>query len=673
MQLYERSYCWVLIILTSSNCARMGFLGVAMKFGLFRSTVTFSGILFVLAGCSHVDTGQVDYRIAEPPAKQRLSCRGENCDPQSPAPLIRRYLPSEVADVQPIANQEYYSISLEQAAMGHRLLEGSFFGRELGSSVFGDTAEIAVLAKVFEFGASADGAPSFIDNVAGEVGRGQSADAQTNDAEDPLSGLRLIYYSGDVEPRQMLNFSNIPLYTVTEYSGRSVGIQIVVVEVDGDNGATAALFTRLAEFGQQISPASASVLPLLSQLGQSFASGASGDDVLLDYRFVLSSSSATENGAPQLTPGRYVIRRQQERQVPMQWGNMCVDHNTGRLYRRLGDWVALTDDGDNPSSYRQTFQNDNACSPAKLTESRSDGGLDPNFEEVRDEFYMTFRVDNHGKNATAEFIDYQDWTNFRDRISTLAEDRTRQVNELFDSADELIVGYRSRRWRSDLSGQWANAVRALGQYEVRYVSDAQLDEVPGFERGGSLSAGLVPLDKVELERCGVTAFEVRGERDNARNRARSALLSFYDAYQRARSDGATALPGPFENVATTTNAEGEGPVVENAAEAAASENTEEVRSPGEPGFQPAERAAILAMVSQYFIPWSSAASEQNFLTVDTFEGRFIEGNNSADFVNAALGHAELRKKAAPAIDCTGLGLAITPETRRAQAASEPAA
>jgi len=446
-----------------------------------------AGLLLVTA-CSHVDTGQVDYRIAEPegalhpcPESQSTNLR-DNCvgsrDPIQPARLMRRYMPSNDQNMRPFARNEIFSIEIEQGVIGSLLLEGVFFGVELGNA-----AEYAILANVFEFAGteeeSQDASRRFVDGFS-------SIHNRSPEAGDTDSGMKLIYYSEDVQRRQPFNFSNIPLRPRAQYQGGSIGIQIVVIEVDSQSGPTSALFSRLAQFGQSALPQAPGVGDVLSDLGQSIFAGSSGDDILLDYRFVLShqTASPTASGAT-FAPGRYVIRRAQNRQRPMDWDNLRLDHNTGRLYRR--------EDG------------------------RS--------IELRDEFYLTLNIRRYAEGTNPEFYNFQNWTTFRNQLQQIAEDRNTPLNLLGGRVDELLRFRRSGQIGAELSQQWSDAVASLRRYERSYASD---------------------MGAIDFARCGVTQQQAEARRDNSESAARRLVSLFVNTYSHAHAQGLNPPPGGDE-------------------------------------------------------------------------------------------------------------------------------
>jgi hypothetical protein len=291
--------------------------------------------LVLLSACSHIDTGQADYRVADGPAvpinRDLTAIGGTNycasevsakCDPVLPARVVRRYMPNPETGWRAFRDEQIYSIEIEQGVIGSNILEGKVLGHQFGSK-----GEVAILANVFEFASAASDAnlKRFLD--------GEELSKATDDPSDVE--LKLVYFNDDVRRGQAFNFSNIPLRQRSVYGGGTIGIQIVVMEIDAQAAPVASLLKTLARFGQQIVPVPGEAKDMLFDLGESILTG-SQDDRLLEYRFALSSSqSLNDDKAVQATfaPGRYVIRRLQDRRVDMDWDMLRLDHNTGRLFK----------------------------------------------------------------------------------------------------------------------------------------------------------------------------------------------------------------------------------------------------------------------------------------------------------------------------------------------------
>ncbi|WP_148276593.1 hypothetical protein [Sphingobium sp. SYK-6] len=392
-------------------------------------------ILLTSSACSHVDTGQIDYRIADAPpttlstksmaADATNNCSGAMttlCDPILPSRVVRRYMPDPKTGWDAFQSNDVYSIEIEQGMIGSNILEGKILGRE-----FGKTAEIAILANVFEFaGQSGDAATRrFLE--AGEY-PGKSDDP--SDVE-----LKLVYFGEDIRRQQAFNFSNIPLRARTAYGGGSIGIQIVVMEVDAQAGPISSLLTTLARFGQQALPGPGEAKDILFDLGESLLAG-SKDDKLFEYRFVLSSGVA-DTRAVQATfaPGRYVLRRSQVRDMDMDWANLRLDNNTSRLFQKKKD--ALDNDP---------------------------------YVEVRSDLYMVMNVRRYPAGTAPEFYLQKDWSDFRGALQIAADVKAAPIDAVTADVGRMLVKARSGNWGNGLALKWSTARNLLETYGIRYAA-----------------------------------------------------------------------------------------------------------------------------------------------------------------------------------------------------------
>ncbi len=436
----------------------------------------------ILFACTHVDTGQIDYRVADAPGaatEQNMKgspCSGnasEECGPTRLSRVQRRYDPG--TDFTAFTSQDVYSIEIEQGMIGNNILEGHILGRQMGHN-----AEIAILANVFEFAAENSDAATLAARRFLEF----SAADDPSDVE-----LKLIYFSDDVNRNQPFNFSNIPLRQRSRYGGGSIGIQIVIMEIDAQSGPMASLMGTLARFGQQVVPGPTEVKDLLFDLGESLFTGGGNDDRLFEYRFVLSAPGATPI-SPQATfaPGRYVLRRGQERSVPMEWGDVRLDHNTARLYRNRG----------------------------------------ATWEEIRDELYLVLNIRRYDRSTLPELYQHQRWTQFRQALEEAGAADAGPIASVTANIQQALVARRSDQRRSDLAQQWAAVERHLSIYTSR---------------------ALKGLEAPELSQCAAAASGLRGRRDSAERDARDAIREFLAAYQGAlrTPPPATNAPAPAPN------------------------------------------------------------------------------------------------------------------------------
>lgn len=424
-------------------------------------------LLFFLSACTYVDTGQIDYRVADVPGpitdlnlrpsacRQDLSAR--DCETIRPARVDRRYEPDPNTQAQRFATSDVYSISIDQIQIGNDLLEGIVLGRE-----YGRAGEFAVLAHAFEFAANASEAD-------------QRRFVETGLDPNNARNLRLIHFEGDVRRNQPLNFSRTVLLPRTSYQGRSIGIQIVIMEVDVSSAPARSLLSTLADMGKVALPAS-QPLDLLFNLGRSFFDGSRNtDDRIFEYRFVLSAPGA-DNQAVRGTfaPGRYILRRSRDRARAIDWSNVRLDHNTGRLYRQ------------------------------PLANAR--------YEEIRDELYVVLDIDRFSSSAGVEHYTQQNWGEARDALQRAVDARDAPLSALQQNLQDIASRGRSADWRSRLAGRWEAVEAALRHYERRALAN---------------------ISSIDLTGCTTTHAELERQRDLARQTGQIALRAFVAEYQAA--------------------------------------------------------------------------------------------------------------------------------------------
>lgn len=520
-----------------------------------------AAIACAVSACAHVDTGQIDYRVAdEPNLKEaaRASCGGQrgNCA-LAPAKVERRYLSRDGEAATPFKEKDVYSIELEQAVIGRQLSE-NFFGLGIDN-----TAEIAVLANVFEFSGEKAGAAQrrFLEMVSGQSPAPGGEDEKTSDVE-----LKLIYFSDDVQRNQPFNFSNIPLMQRSEYKGGSIGIQIVVMEVDASDGPMSSMLGTLARFGQQSLPVSSEVSDVIFDLGESLLSGGSSDDRIFEYRFVLSSADQAQGSLPQavFAPGRYVLRRSQSRDQPMDWSDVRLDHNTGRLFR-------LTSKPRLPGDLRRNGaappERGTPTGPGQQTEQADQ------YTELRDEMYLTLHIKKYGDDVRPEFYEPPSWSQFRDILEQAAINRLGGT-VLADRVEEVLQTRRSEQVRAELLSEWSRARRHLAEVERLAFSN---------------------IDNDSLKQC---APELRRRRDIAIRNVQDTLRRFRASYQVA-----ITAPTPAAGAA----------VGQPAPEAPLKEVDEE---------------ALVSVVARYFMPWATGVADK-FANAQQFRTNFVNADGLA--------------------------------------------
>lgn len=390
----------------------------------------------------------------------------KSCDPLLPVPLVRRFQTDVSGDSTAFKKDDYYSIDVQQGVMGTRLLEGSILGRE-----FGNRGQFAVLANVFEF---ADANATEAETSARRfIEFGSSATATGTNP-----GLKLIYYSGDVQRRQPFNFSNIPLRTRGKYSGNSVAIQLVVIEIDNVSGPVRELLSTLADFGQGALPGPPVAKDILFGLGKSLLSGSNHDDRLLEYRFVLSPEAQATNGVEAIfSPGQYVIRRGQTRNAEIAWGNVQLDHNTGRLFDTDGN-------------------------------------------AIRDDLYFTLNIKRYPNTAGTETYAAQEWSTFRASLSEAADERDKALKDVLPQVQKLVIARRTEQWRDRVMQGWL-AAKAKGDRLAATIPPAP-------------AAGATKPQSPDPATCEYHSMtDLQRNEQIAERDARRAILAFLTEYQSA--------------------------------------------------------------------------------------------------------------------------------------------
>lgn len=385
-----------------------------------KSIATIASLLFgtaFLAGCSHVDTGEIDYRVvttSNPTPGAKAACA--TC-----VEIGDRYRISG-DDVTPFKTGDIYSMELEQMVVGNNIIEGHVLGYN-----FDKKGEFAVLANVFEFAGDAASAPSrkFV-----QSNRLETAAEDTSDVE-----LKLIHYGDDIRAFQPMNFSNLPLQQRSRYNGGSMGIQIAVLEVDTGEGPMASLLTTLARFGQKAIPVSSEVSDVLFDLGESLFTGGSGDDRLFDYKFALSRATDDADATQALfVPGRYILRRSQLRGAQAgkkMWDKVYLDSATGRLVNGSGG-------------------------------------------EIRDEMYLIVNVRRYPEGTLPEYYEQDRWATVREEL-VRADPVTTGITSLKSNLISAIEKQRSDEWQKILFNRWSLAEVELRSLQRRHVPNLATD------------------------------------------------------------------------------------------------------------------------------------------------------------------------------------------------------
>lgn len=257
----------------------------------------FSG---VMAGCAILNEGAVDYRKSKTvPAAQGgkvlsiLELEEKNVYPSDPSSVIDYTKKDSVAV---FLQSAFIKEFVEFPAL---LTKGEIHSR----------GEIAVIVYVFELGEGKDFTYS-----PGDFQKG-----------------RLVYFNDDVRKGQFLNFNYLPIYGPQEYTGKSLGIEITVMELDAESTALKSLLGTLAGMGKVAYPPSSALLDVMNKLGGALLSG-SHDDRIFKYYMTLNPAGGNVNVKyPILSEGHYVFLRKEDRRSASDWGGLAFNQDSGRL------------------------------------------------------------------------------------------------------------------------------------------------------------------------------------------------------------------------------------------------------------------------------------------------------------------------------------------------------
>lgn len=187
-------------------------------------------------------------------------------------------------------------------------------------ALFGDKrGEIAVVARVAELSAAAD-----FDFSSSGVNKG-----------------RLVYYSEGVQPRQFLNFSQLPIYGPIEYSGKPLVMEFYIMELDvKENAELGGLLSAVSGLGGKVYPPASPILKTLDTIGSGLLR-ANENDLEFRYHMALLSADGQLQSlkAGKLEYGNYLFVRMPERlsdstpgTVIHRWNNWFFNQKNGRLY-----------------------------------------------------------------------------------------------------------------------------------------------------------------------------------------------------------------------------------------------------------------------------------------------------------------------------------------------------
>ena len=277
----------------------------------------------LLSACAVIDEGAVDYRVANiheglsaPSPKPKQDNKPEyQCET-----LYKKCKQSQLhnlvyqADVPPdakarqIKKGEAISIRLRRAMIADFLeIMPSFPKSE-------PDGEIAIVFRAFELGKDENSDFSF----------GPSSETKG----------RLVFYSPNVYKKQILNFNNMPVYGPIEYTGRPLGLDISIIEIDSNSAQSKALMEALAGYGEKAFAPAEPLLKVFNNLGKSILS-ASGNDTIFRFSMLLDPHEGYKGlSHPRVEVGDYVFIREHDRQSPLDFDKVQLNSNDGLLYRK---------------------------------------------------------------------------------------------------------------------------------------------------------------------------------------------------------------------------------------------------------------------------------------------------------------------------------------------------
>lgn len=232
-------------------------------------------------------------------------------------------------------------------------------------------------------------------------------------------------------------------------------------------GPVFSLLDKLVELGKSTVPGLPGLGSALLDLGGSLASSGSSDDKLLEYRFELTAPEPDPDAVKAtFAPGRYVLRRIQNRREDPNWSRFEIDHNTARLFE--------LDDQDKR-------------------------------HPVRDDLYLVLNVMKYPKGTRTEYYEFEEWEAFREALRKAADKKAVPINTLTEGLTGVLLNKRSKEWKSDVRLKWSQAEGRLVDYTSKEVGD---------------------LPSRDLSKCLVDITNLRGRADNATRAAKDALRQF---------------------------------------------------------------------------------------------------------------------------------------------------
>ena len=302
--------------------------------------------LTLINACAYRDEGEIDYRKAS-----FSDTEEEKNDQNEPISLTKlEHKNKALGGTESLSLDDYITIRLMTAFIKNytegpwSILNDALFEGQLRSR-----GEIAILAKVTPL-----------------------EELKTNFRDDAHDEAHVIFYSNDVVAGQFLNFNNMPIYGPTKKGIRNgLVLELWIMELDISTPIVGALLKKMAT---SFDPTGGIGNQVLGGLGESLLSSAGANDVNFLYRALFVPREIKSRESPQafLEEGPHVFIRSEKRVRPqdINWSELWLDVNTGRLYKCL----------------------DNAQNTAKQTDDTQDTDECVNIKEYRDNNYLVLNV-----------------------------------------------------------------------------------------------------------------------------------------------------------------------------------------------------------------------------------------------------------------------------------------
>jgi len=289
----------------------------------YLQLVLVSASIFLLQGCSIKNEGAIDLRKTN---NNFIDKRSHSCTNGDKKEKKFKINCKNSADHKGIETTlEYKNFTLGKDA---QINKNDFVSVYLKTAYIKDFGEIA-------FNIHAIGTSKKINSKNGEIAIIADVKEFNKKIEIDLSEKkegRVVFYSDDVLPGQFLNFNNLPIYGPKQYEGNPFLLKFAIFEMDVGSNNTKGLLDQLANMGSKAYAPASPVLKVLNSLGQSFL-GAKGDDVLFKYVAVANDNKGSHLVDHfTLEVGNYVLIRSEIRNKPINWKNLVLNPNDGKLY-----------------------------------------------------------------------------------------------------------------------------------------------------------------------------------------------------------------------------------------------------------------------------------------------------------------------------------------------------